>query len=119
MMKLDLLLNIPSQRWYLSHKSSLTHEHRHEFPPEATKFDFYVLNEDESSWMKQMYNMGLSNGTIAGVLNGFLHSKGKKGSFQPTDVRNMTDRYSKELDLLSGVSQDMSQAERTINELNK
>ena len=51
-MKLDLLLNIPSQRWYLSHKSSLTHEHHHELPPEANKFESDGLDEDESSWMK-------------------------------------------------------------------
>jgi hypothetical protein len=118
-MKLDLLLNIPPQRWYISHKFSLTHENHHELPPEANQFESNDLNEDESSWMKHMYNMGLSNGTIAGILNGFLHSKGKKGSFQSTDAKNMTDQYSKELDLLSRNSQDMTQAERTINELNK
>ena len=66
-----------------------------------------------------MYNMGLSNGTIAGVLNVFLHDKGKKGSFSPASISNMTSKYTKELDLLSDVSPDMTQAERTIALLNK
>jgi hypothetical protein len=76
-MKLDLLMNNHSERWFLSNKSSLCHEHHHKSPPETEKFESTDLNDDESSWMKQMYNMGLSNGTIAGVLNGFLYSNGK------------------------------------------
>ena len=118
-MKLDLQMNNHSQRWFLSTKSSLCHEHHYEFPPEANKFDSTDLNDDESSWMNQMYNMGLSNGTIAGVLNVFLQSKGKQGSFSPVDITNMTNRYSKELDLLAGVSQNMTHAERTIDQFNK
>jgi hypothetical protein len=118
-MKLDLLMNNHSGRWFLSNKSSLCHEHHHKFPPETEKFEFTDLNGDESSWMKQMYEMGLSNGTIAGVLTGFLSSKGKKGSFSQKDITNMTSQYSKELDLLSGVFQDTIQANRTIDQLNK
>ena len=118
-MKLDLQMNNHSQRWFLSTKSSLCHEHHYELPPEANKFDSTDLNDDESSWMNQMYNMGLSNGTITGVLNVFLQSKGKKGLCSPVDITNMTNRYFKELDLLSGVSQDMTQTERTIDQLNK
>ena len=118
-MKLELLMNPHSQRWFLSNKSSLSHEHHYELPPKADKFDSADLNDDETSWMKQMYNMGLSNGTIAGVLNGFLHDKGKKGSFSPASISNMTSKYGKELDLLSDVSPDMTQAEKTMALLNK
>ena len=49
----------------------------------------------------------------------FLHDKGKKGSFSPASISNMTSKYTKELDLLSDVSPDMTQAERTIALLNK
>ena len=118
-MKLELLMNPHSQRWFLSNKSSLSHKHYYEVPPKAEKFDSTDLNDDVTSWMKHMYNMGLSNGTIASVLNGFLHNKGRKGSSDPTSVKNMTARYIKELDLLSNVSQDISQAERTTCDLNK
>ena len=118
-MKLYLLMNNHSERWFLSNKFSLCHKHHHEFSLETEKFESTELNDDESSWMNQMYAMGLSNGTIAGILTGFLNSKGKKGSFSPQDIRNMTTQYSKELDLLSGVSQDMTQDERTIDQLNK
>jgi hypothetical protein len=118
-MKIELLMNPHSQRWFLSNKSSLSHQHHYELPPKADKFDSADLNDDETSWMKQMYNMGLSNGTIAGVLNGFLHDKGKKGSFSPASISNMTSKYGKELDLLSDVSPDMTQAEKTMALLNK
>ena len=54
--------------------------------------------------------MVLPNGTIVGILNDFLHIKGKQGSFSPMAIINMTNKYSKELDLLSGISQYTAQA---------
>ena len=69
-------MNNHSQRWFLSNKSSLCHEHHHKLPPEAEQLDSTGLNDDESSWMKQMYNMGLSNGSIARVLNVFFALQG-------------------------------------------
>jgi hypothetical protein len=107
-MKLDLLMNNHSQCWFLLNKSSLCHKHHQELPPEAERFDSTDLSDDKSSWMKQIYNMGLLNGTITGVLNGFLQSKRKKGLFSPLDITKTTNRYSKESDLPSGVSQNMT-----------
>ena len=71
-MKLDLLMNLHSQRWFLSNISSLSHEHHYELPSKAEKLDSTDINDEETSWMKQMYNMGPSNGTIAGVLMVFF-----------------------------------------------
>ena len=63
--------------------------------------------------------MGLSNGTIAGVMTGYFNKKGSQGLFKSTGIKSITHKHSNVMNLLSGIEPDMLQGDKTIYELNQ
>ena len=117
-MRLALILNPKNGRWFLHSDSCLQHEFHYKIPTEASVLGSSDLSDSEEKWVEEMYNMGLSNGTIAGVMTGYFKKKGRQGQFQRTGIKNITYKYTKEMNLLSGIEADMSQADKTLRELN-
>ena len=118
-MRLSLILNPKNGRWFLHSDSCLQHEFHYEIPTEASVLGSSDLSDSEEKWVEEMYNMGLSNGTIAGVMTGYFNKKGRQGQFQRTGIKNITYKYTKEMNLLSGIEADISQADKTLRELKR
>ena len=97
----------------------LEHKFHHELPSKANVLAAADLSDSEEAWVEQMYDVGLSSGTTAGVMTGYFDKKGKKGQFNATGSKHITSKHRKEVELLSGTESDMSQAEKTIRILNE
>ena len=118
-MRISLLLNPADGRWFLHDNTNLEHKFHYEIPPKASVLDPTDLTKDEEAWIEEMYKMGLSNGTISGVMTGYFNQNGKEGAFKVEGIKHLTQKHTKEMNLLSGIESDMSQAEKTIRELNR
>ena len=112
-MRLALILNPKNGRWFLHSDSCFEHKFHYKIPTEASVLGSSDLSDSEEKWIEEMYNMGLSNGTIAGVMTGYFNKRGRQGQFQTTGIKNITYKYTKEMNLLSGINADMSQAVKT------
>ena len=56
---------------------------------------------------------------LQNVVTGCMKNRGVDGQFSPTAMRNLTSRIQKEIDVISGVTPNMTQAEKIMNDLNE
>ena len=66
-----------------------------------------------------MHDVGLSSGTIAGVMTGYFNKKGKKGQLRAARIKHITAKHTKQVGLIFGTGSDMSQAEKTTRTANE
>ena len=118
-MQISLVLHPMSGRWFLHSDSCLKHKFHYEIPKDAIVLGAANLTDSHEAWIEEMYKMGLSNGTIAGVMTGYFNKKGSQGLFERTGIRSITHKHSNVMNLLSGIEPDMSQGDKTIYELNQ
>ena len=117
-MRISLVLNPVNGRWFLHDNTNLEHTFHHKIPPKASVLDATDLSKDEEAWIEEMYKTGLSNGTISGVMTCYFSKHGKEGAFKVEGIKHLTQKYTQEMNVLSGIECHMSQAEKTIRELN-
>ena len=86
-MRLALILNPKNGRWFLHSDSCLQHEFHYEIPTEASVLGSSDLSDSEEKWVEEMYNMGLSNGTIAGVMTGYFQKKVDRVNFKELGLK--------------------------------
>ena len=67
-------------RWFLHDNTHLEHKFHHELPSKATVLAAADLSDSEEAWVEQMYDVGLSSGTIAGVMTGYFNKKRQEGA---------------------------------------
>ena len=115
----SLLLILLNDRWFLHDDTNLEHKYHYEIPIKDTVLRATDLSRNEEAWIEEMYKMGLSNGTISGVMTGYFNKNSKEGAFKVEGIKHLTQKYTKEMNLLSGIESDMSQADKTIRELNR
>jgi len=70
------------------------------------------------SWIGQMYRTGMPNGSITSVMTGVFEESGKNGKFVTDTIENITQKMTKTMDAVKGISQDFIIAERTLERLN-
>lgn len=117
-MKLVIVMSQTNNRFYLHESSNLDHKFHFEMAEEANILTADVLNDNEEAWIQQMYESGLPNGSIAGIMTGFFNKKGHKGEFKPSVITHLTDKYQKEMDTIAGIDKDFTIAQKTIATLN-
>ena len=96
----------------------LKHKFHYEIPKDANVLGTANLTDSHEVWIEEMYKMGLSNGTIAGVITGYFNKKGSQGLFESPGIKSITHKHSNFMNLLSGIKPDMLQGDKTIRELN-
>lgn len=109
-----LRTSLVNGRIYLGTDSVLTHKFHHQLPPEANTLTQSDLNDSEEAWVEQMYRMGLTNGTIAGVMTGYFNKKGTSGVFTTDTMKKITAKMKHEMDLVAGINSDITVAERML-----
>jgi len=118
-MNIKLAMLRKTGQWFIRSSSNLTHKNHAPETAESHQLEEHDLSPDDLSWVEEMYESGLSNGTIAGILTAVFEKKGKSGGFLPSTIRNITSKIKKESKVLSGITEDFSLAEKTIARLNK
>ena len=59
--------------------TNLEHKFHSETPPKATVLDASDLSKDKEALIEEMYKMGLSNGTLSGVMTGCFKKNVRRG----------------------------------------
>ena len=65
----------------------------HKIPIKDTVLDATDLSKDEEAWIEETYKMGLSNGTISGLVSGYFSNYGKKKTFKVKRIKHITHKY--------------------------
>ena len=86
-MKVHVLLSSKDNRFYLMSNSNLSHQYHHPIIPAAKVLSQKDVSNDEEAWIEQMFNMGLSNGTIAAIMTGYFNKTGRSGQFSVGGIK--------------------------------
>ena len=77
------------------------------------------LSESQFNYMRVMYEKGVSPQTIAKIMSEVLNNSGKSGEILAKTIRNVNEKCQSAMDVIAGVSSDMTIAERTMGRLNE
>ena len=66
-----------------------------------------------------MYKAGLSSTDIAITMTGVASREGKHGEFSADTIKSITQKWQREIDIVKGMSSDLTVAEKTIAKLNE
>ena len=69
--------------------------------------------------IEEMHNSGISNDHIASTMTGVLARDDKPGEFSTDTIKRLTQKWTKEIDTVKGISRDFTVAERTVALLNE
>ena len=118
-MNIKVFMSVMDGRWYLGKNSQLNHRFHLEDPPEVNQLNESDLTPDQVDWIEEMYLSGITNGSIASVMNGYFDKKGRKGEFLTQTIKNITQQIEKESEIIAGIDRDFSVAENTLAHLNQ
>ena len=114
-----LLMTGIDGRYYLRSNTCLEHKFHTAEPPESNQLNESDLKPRDKVWVEEMYNSGISNGHIANTMTGVFGREGKTGEFSTSTIKGLTQKWSKEIEAIKGISQKFSVAEKTIAVLNE
>lgn len=118
-MNIHLVMSKKSGNWYLHGDSSLDHVFHTAIVPETVLLAEDDLSDHQHYMLNLMHNMQVSESTIANVMTQWLNDEGKKGEFLPQAIKRISARTQKAIDSISGISADMSVAEKTLEKSNR
>ena len=72
-----------------------------------------------NEYMTLMFNHGVSNQKVAAIMNEVANKRGKRGTLRTQTIKNLNQKSQKAIDLIQGISSDMSIAEKTLRRLDE
>ena len=105
--------------WYLLSSSHLEHRFHPEEDVDTNLLNEADLSENQFNYMRVMYDKGVSPQTIANIMSEVLNKSGKSGEFLAKTIRNINEKCQAAMDVIAGISSDMSIAEKTMAKLNE
>ena len=105
--------------WYLLSSSHLEHQFHPKEDVDTDLLNEADLSENQFNYMRVMYEKGVSPQTIANIMSEVLNKSGKSGAFLAQTIRNINEKCQAAMDVIAGISSDMSIAEKTMGRLNE
>jgi len=107
------------QYWYLLSSSNLAHRFHPEQDEDTDLLNEADLSENQFNYMRVMYEKGVAPQTIANIMSEVLNKSGKSGEFLAQTIRNINEKCQAAMDVIAGISSDMTIAEKTMSRLNE
>ena len=77
------------------------------------------LSENPFNYMRLIYDKGVSPQTIASIMSEVLNKSGKLGEFLAQTIKNINEKCQAAMDIIAGISSDMTTAEKIMGRLNE
>ena len=101
--------------FYLANKSVFRHEGHVYEDNKAAAIRPKDVSSDRAKLMQTMYGCGVKSGQIPRIMN--MMDKDVYGSYLPKNIINMTEKMKRVEDMANGINASMSDAEKTLREL--
>ena len=105
--------------WYLLSSSHLEHRFHPEQDVDTDLLNEADLSENQFNYIRVMYEKGVSPQTIPNIMSKVVSKSGKSGEFLAQTIRNINEKCQATMDVIAGISSDMSIAEKTMGRLNE
>ena len=77
------------------------------------------LSENQFNYMRVMYEKGVIPQIIANIMSEVLNKSGKSGGFLAQTIKNINKKCQAAMDIVAGISSDMTTAEKKMGRLNE
>ena len=119
-MKIVVFEETSTGDWYfMNDLSSFEHSYHGEVDVESTQLDESHMDEEDLNYLQLMSQQGIPPQTIANIMSTVVNEKGQSGEFLASTIKSISQKAQKALDLLKGISSNMSVAEETIAQLER
>ena len=105
--------------YYLRTSSNFTHSFHSKLQEDRKPLQHTELDDNMNEYMTLMFNHGVSNQKVAAIMNEVANKRGKRGTLRTQTIKNLNQKSQKAIDLIQGISSDMSIAEKTLRRLDE